>query len=865
MTRRIDLCQVAVAPRRRHQPLDRLRIAPVQHGRLADRVDPFFVDVELVGLDRAQAVVPHPVAIAGLDQGQQGGVELVRIDAHQGRADPLVGQVGVVGNAAAELALDLTVVDPPVDEGPHLFQVLDLAEGPQRNARRRRGLGEGGQGLGRVPLAPVGPALDIVGIDPQQVGQVQIEAVEQGQVARDLAFLDQEAIAVLDLHQPVGDMLGPGGVAVLEDEPHGHPVQAPGAEVGGRRRNGQVEAVVVVQHPVARIQEHRPRLARLDRDIDVQQVAQGPGRILDPDVQRYQPVRARRRRQGRDIQHQPVETPRLLIAERRHIADEGATRASTPELDRDHDMGDGSRTAERRRARGGGGTGGKGGDGVAFLGRIAPGDEGRQVVGGDIGRLHPRAHDIAIVADAVGHAPGRDVVDADLLDRGLLLDIDEADGPAVAALDARRRALGSARAASQGLGGAGVHDLAGCDGGIDGRQGAEGRALDLHLVPRLVRQEPGRRLAAHGIDVPVRQDEIVVASGQARPVVDAGPGRLADPVVAEHQPLGDVALVGELDPSDARHRIGQIGRRTLIEAEAAIPGGPPVGRCRCLNRVGGRAHQSLNLALIQRVVIDAQVVIVGAAREAVAAVDLDRRHDPARRAELIQRGVQHRRGPRRRDPLAVDIEDDALRLVPAEGQMHPGVGCGHLRHLPRHPDAGQIGVGDEGVEPFAVPVNPQERHVPAGMVGVPDPEQDEGRRPGRVPGPPVEGDRASLGIDVAGRGPGQLLVVAALEIAAVGTAGGFQGDLVGEGGLGLTRRHVRRRPRIGRHPEQQSVAGRGGALCLGQGRQGEPGQKRGHAGGGAKSKHDCTSASSLCGSIDRLCSGYDTGVSKQAV
>ena len=89
----------------------------------------------------------------------------------------------------------------------HLSQRLDLSEGPQRCASGRRRLDEVGQGLGRVPLAPVGPALDIVRIDPQQVRQVPVEAVEQGQVAGDLALLDEEAVAVLDLDETVGDVL----------------------------------------------------------------------------------------------------------------------------------------------------------------------------------------------------------------------------------------------------------------------------------------------------------------------------------------------------------------------------------------------------------------------------------------------------------------------------------------------------------------------------------------------------------------------------------------------------------------------------------------------------------------------------------
>jgi hypothetical protein len=48
---------------------------------------------------------------------------------------------------------------------------------------------------------------------------------------------------------------------------------------------------------------------------------------------------------------------------------------------------------------------------------------------------------------------------------------------------------------------------------------------------------------------------------------------------------------------------------------------------------------------------------------------------------------------------------------------------------PGHADARQIRVGDKGIEAMSVPVDAQEGHVPAGMIGKPRPEDNERRLP----------------------------------------------------------------------------------------------------------------------------------------
>jgi hypothetical protein len=116
----------------------------------------------------------------------------------------------------------------------------------------------------------------------------------------------------------------------------------------------------------------------------------------------------------------------------------------------------------------------------------------------------------------------------------------------------------------------------------------------------------------------------------------------------------------------------------------------------------------------------------------------------------------------------------------------------------------EIVVGDEGVEALAVPVDTQPGHVPAGVVGVADAEQREGRDPDRIAGSPVEAERAALGVDVARRHPTERRLAGRLEIGAVGRVG-LDLDLVGEVGGGLAAGDVGIQALIASQAEEQAV------------------------------------------------------------
>ena len=72
-------------------------------------------------------MVPEALAVGGFQLFIYGGGDLLGFCAHEDEAGEDVGEVAVVGEAAAELAVgDLAVVDVPVDEALEVVEVLDL-------------------------------------------------------------------------------------------------------------------------------------------------------------------------------------------------------------------------------------------------------------------------------------------------------------------------------------------------------------------------------------------------------------------------------------------------------------------------------------------------------------------------------------------------------------------------------------------------------------------------------------------------------------------------------------------------------------------------------------------------------------------
>ena len=186
--------------------------------------------------------------------------------------------------------------------------------------------------------------------------------------------------------------------------------------------------------------------------------------------------------------------------------------------------------------------------------------------------------------------------------------------------------------------------------------------------------------------------------------------------------------------------------------------------------------------------------------------------------ELVERGVEHSHAVLAAGELAVDVEPDALRLVPRQREVHPLVGFRERRHHHRHARAGEADVGDERVEAaLAVVVDAQPHHVPAGVVAVTDAEDGEGGGPHRLARSPEEGQRPALRVDVARRPVGEQLRVAAREPGALGPVGDHRHLVLVVGPRGAAGRVVGDEPLVAGQVEQQP--GFGGALRVGGARE----------------------------------------------
>ncbi len=131
MPGRIDADDAVIGGDRGHQPLDHLGVAIVEVHRLRIGVDAVLVGMQFVEHKGRQAVGEHAVLVDGIGDAHLRQAHLFAIYAHQAQARPLLDQVAVVRQAAAEVAeIRLAVVDPPVDVVADILQVLQLAESP---------------------------------------------------------------------------------------------------------------------------------------------------------------------------------------------------------------------------------------------------------------------------------------------------------------------------------------------------------------------------------------------------------------------------------------------------------------------------------------------------------------------------------------------------------------------------------------------------------------------------------------------------------------------------------------------------------------------------------------------------------------
>ncbi len=228
-------------------------------------------------------------------------------------------------------------------------------------------------------------------------------------------------------------------------------------------------------------------------------------------------------------------------------------------------------------------------------------------------------------------------------------------------------------------------------------------------------------------------------------------------------------------------------------------GGGFLQACEC---AGARA--------VEHAVVNADLVEVAAAQEVVAALHLMRRHHAAGEAELIECGVEVERATvgaglaaiHACGFLAIDIQAHAAGFVPGKRNVGPVAGGRVLVELEGDTGAREVGVGDEGIEAVAVPVDAQPGHVPAGVVGVANAEDHERRFADRVTRTPEEAERAALGVEVAGRIPRQHAVVGPFDGVAA-FACGHQRDLVAEVGHAIAAGDIGFQTAVGRDAEQQ--------------------------------------------------------------
>ncbi|ATB56723.1 hypothetical protein CKU38_00155 [Xanthomonas citri pv. fuscans] len=626
-------------------------------------------------------------------------------------------------------------------------------------------------------------------------------------------FFDQKAPVVLDLVEAVGDVLFDGLIARFEHQLQLGAVERAGVEAGCGGGDAEHQAVVA-EDAVAQVQPQRAGLAGGDGDRDVDHVACGPDGVLDADIERDAAVVGGRQVQRRQGDGDAVQAVVHVFPAVGPAAHQRLVRRRVAQAGRHQDVHDWLLRAccdlvagalARGRLRG------QRDHGLALARWVAAGDDSAQLGEVVVVGLDVAAHGIAELRAAFGHLAWLHVIGPDFLDGRFLRGVGKAQRTAAAFFELIHAAHHALLACEQ--------RLRLCVGrGVSGL--AVGGAAQLDAVERLVRQGEVERLAAFDIGVPVWQLEVVVAPGQARAVVDAGPGGFGDAVGGLPHPLLEIARIGEFHLADARDRCGQCRRcMAVVPAVAMQEGG--VLCVRSDRGCGGgflQACECGGTAAIEHAVVDADLVEVAAAQEVVAALHLVRRHHPAGQAELVECGIVIERATvcawraavHACGFLAVHVQAHAAGFVPGEGDVGPVIGLWQRVELEGDTGAREVGVGDEGIEAVAVPVDAQPGHIPAGVVGVADAEDHERRFADRVTRPPEEAERAALGVEIAGRIPRQHAVVGPFDGVAA-FAGGHQRDLVAEVGHAVAAGDIGSQTAIGRDAEQQ-------LRCIGSGR-----------------------------------------------
>ena len=620
-------------------------------------------------------------------------------------------------------------------------------------------------------------------------------------------FLNQETPIVAHLIKAVGNVFGQSGGAVLEHQADLRAVERGGIERRIGRGDAEIQAVVW-QDAVAQIEPQRARRTGADRDRQIDHVARGPQRVFHADVERDRGGALQRGQIERDAIEAVVEILPAIIER----AGDRLIGIGIAEAGGDQDVDDRqARRAWGRRCAGACRTRAdrrldarawQRHDRAALVGGIAAGDEGF-----DRGERRDPGRSGGIDGERQFEAarrfgPGAHVIGPQLLDRLFLHRVDEAERAALPfgqRIDTAHHALRT-----------------GSDGGAVPKQRAIRRAADFDAIETLARRD-GQivALAAFDIDVPVGQLEIIVAAGQFGAVVDAGPGRLGNAVDALPHPLLEVLGVGEFDFPHAGDGGVEQRRQALVPAVAVQPGG--AARCSLRRRGGGGfalVGECGDIGGTEHPVVHPDFVEIAAAHEIVAALHLMRRHHPPGEAELIEPGIEIGDQILARHELAVDVEAHAGRFVPGEGDVLPRIPRWHRVDLPRNPHARQVRVGDEGVEAVAVPVDPQERHVPARMIGEPGAEDDERCLPQRLMRAPEEAERPALAAHVARRLPRDIAVIGPARRAA-DRAVGHDIDAAAEIGDRIARGDIGGQALVGGHAEQQAGIVLCGGRCSG--------------------------------------------------